>query len=464
MEHPQAPLLLQQRPTQSARGCVRGGIIVMLTAAPIVLMVLRGVASVAVVGDAGMAAEFKWSNTQQGQFLSSFFTGYISSQVIGGWLAAPERVGAKKVMLACVLLSAVASVATPFATKGGLQAAVAARVVEGIAQGPLFPTMWGLVGAWLPQQEISAGSCLCNSGFGMGSMVAFFAAPSVMSWLGWRALFWAPSIPGVVWCVAWFLVGTDSPRQHPSISAEERLYIAGDSGPAIARSVQALEPSSSPATLTGAGDDGGWRQMIRSPALWGQIFADFAANWFFYVVFTFLPQYLSVALGFSTDDASWLTGANILVGIVSTNLAGVLVRTLLSHRSALRSVCLLSLCCRSSAWTRPGSLDIAVRVAGRLGDPTICWAAAIGTKHLRYRGQPRANCLPSSHHLPGGAIKHAHSRPDHDHPFLRWHQRGGIVLRDFGHFSSISRFLYWRRQHNRPKHWHLCSTADWDTA
>lgn len=49
-----------------------------------------------------------------------------------------------------------------------------------------------------------------------------------------------------------------------------------------------------------------------------QVFVDFASNWFFYVVFTFLPQYLSMALGFSIEDASWLTGANIAMGIVST--------------------------------------------------------------------------------------------------------------------------------------------------
>lgn len=328
MEDVQRPLL-PPGAKQPSRGCVRGGIIVLMTAAPAVLLVLRGVPSVAVTGDDGMAAEFKWDNTQQGQFLSSFFTGYISSQMIGGWLAAPEQLGGAKVMLICVALSSVASIATPFATQYGLKAAVAARVVEGVAQGPLFPTMWGLVGAWLPPQEISAGSCLCNSGFGMGSMLAFFLAPTVMAALGWRALFWSPSILGAVWCVIWLLVATDTPKLHPRISAEERLYITGGTAAVAAEIVPpgagALQGQAVAAVA--APTDDGWRAMIRSPALWGQICADFAANWFFYVVFTFLPQYLSVALGFSTDDASWLTGANIFVGILSTNLAGVLVRS-----------------------------------------------------------------------------------------------------------------------------------------
>ena len=169
--------LLARGMAETQRGSrVRVWIVLLLTAAPIVLLTLRGVPSVAVTGARGMAAEFGWSNTQTGQFLSSFFTGYISSQMIGGWLADPQRLGGRAVMLICVSAATLASVATPLSSRFGLSAAVAARVVEGIAQGPLFPTMWGLVGAWLPPSEISAGSCLCNSGFGMGSMLS--APPS----------------------------------------------------------------------------------------------------------------------------------------------------------------------------------------------------------------------------------------------------------------------------------------------
>ena len=83
--------------------------------------------------------------------------------------------------------------------------------------------------------------------------------------------------------------------------------------------------------------------MIRSPALWGQIFVDFASNYFFYVVFTFLPQYLSVALGFSIEDASWLTGVNIAMGIISTNLAGVVgdwaIKWTGGRRLLVRNIC-----------------------------------------------------------------------------------------------------------------------------
>lgn len=54
-------------------------------------------------------------------------------------------------------------------------------------------------------------------------------------------------------------------------------------------------------------------------------------------------RYLSVALGFSVEDASWLTGVNIAMGIISTNLAGVLgdwaIRFTGGRRLLVRNIC-----------------------------------------------------------------------------------------------------------------------------
>ena len=135
---------------------------------------------------------------------------------------------------------------------------------------------------------------------------AFFAAPSVMAAFGWRSLYYTPCALGVLWCGAWLALGADTPHNHPRVSPKELARITGaeTSEATAVGSVQRREESAE-----------GWRAMVRSPALWGQIFADFAQNYFFYVVFTFLPQFLSAALGFSPDDASWLTGANIAAGM-----------------------------------------------------------------------------------------------------------------------------------------------------
>ena len=43
-----------------------------------------------------MAEEFKWSSTKQGLILSSFFAGYLTTQVVGGVLA--DKFGGKGVL------------------------------------------------------------------------------------------------------------------------------------------------------------------------------------------------------------------------------------------------------------------------------------------------------------------------------------------------------------------------------
>ena len=109
-----------------------------------------------------------------------------------------------------------------------------------------------------------------------------------MAAFGWRSLYYTPCALGVLWCGAWLALGADTPHNHPRVSPKELARITGAETPEATAvgSVQRREESAE-----------GWRAMVRSPALWGQIFADFAQNYFFYVVFTFLPQFLSAALG-----------------------------------------------------------------------------------------------------------------------------------------------------------------------
>eukprot|EP01050_Picozoa_sp_SAG11_P020360 SAG11_NODE_3417_length_2461_cov_3.698561_1_plen_307_part_10 len=265
-EHPATELgerLLQVAPHHASRAApailcsVRGGMVVLLTTAPVTLMTLRAVPSVAVAGPAGMAAEFGWDHTSTGIFLSAFFYGYISSQMLGGWAASPTRLGGKRVLALCVMAACLASAATPYFAAAALGPVLAARVVEGLAQGPLFPAAWGVLGVWLPPAEISAGASVANSGFGLGSMLAFFAAPAVMGAVGWRGLYYAPAVLGALWLAVWLSFAAESPALHPRISAAERALIAnaGRAPPpsAAAKAAVAVPP------LLG--------EMLRAPAL-----------------------------------------------------------------------------------------------------------------------------------------------------------------------------------------------------
>ena len=58
-----------------------------------------------------MAQEFGWDQTTRGIVLSSFFYGYLATQVLGGWLA--DRYGGKIVLGCGVLLWSLFTFSTP---------------------------------------------------------------------------------------------------------------------------------------------------------------------------------------------------------------------------------------------------------------------------------------------------------------------------------------------------------------
>lgn len=74
--------------------------------------------------------EFAWNSKEQGLLLSSFFYGYIVTQLPGGWLS-PKFGGAKLYGLG-ILTTAVLTLLTPVIAYAGLGPLVAVRIIEGV--------------------------------------------------------------------------------------------------------------------------------------------------------------------------------------------------------------------------------------------------------------------------------------------------------------------------------------------
>ncbi|KAG5877561.1 hypothetical protein JTB14_032277 [Gonioctena quinquepunctata] len=45
------------------------------------------------------------------------------------------------------------------------------------------------------------------------------------SWYGWPLNFYITSVIGLLWCILFYIYGYEKPHEHPTISAEEKLYI-----------------------------------------------------------------------------------------------------------------------------------------------------------------------------------------------------------------------------------------------
>ena len=66
----------------------------------------------------------------------------------------------------------------------------------------------------------------CATGAQLGTVLGLLVTGllSASSW-GWTSVFYVAGATGLLWCLAWYLLGWDSPSQHPSIGEAERSYI-----------------------------------------------------------------------------------------------------------------------------------------------------------------------------------------------------------------------------------------------
>ncbi len=81
---------------------------------------------------------FNWDEEIQNQILSSFYYGYILTQVPGGWFA--DRFGGKWIFGLGVLCTSVLTLLTPLAASAGVGWFMALRVLEGL--GEVWQNKW----------------------------------------------------------------------------------------------------------------------------------------------------------------------------------------------------------------------------------------------------------------------------------------------------------------------------------
>ena len=76
--------------------------------------------------------DFEWTQTEQSWILSSFFYGYVASQIAGGFIAG--RYGGKWVLGAGNLITAILPLLSPLAANVSRQLFIVIRVIEGLAE------------------------------------------------------------------------------------------------------------------------------------------------------------------------------------------------------------------------------------------------------------------------------------------------------------------------------------------
>jgi MFS transporter, ACS family, solute carrier family 17 (sodium-dependent inorganic phosphate cotransporter), other len=255
-----------------------------------------------------MAKQFGWTDTQRGLVLSSFFAGYMITQLLGGSLAA--RFGGKAVLGFGVLWWSLFTLLTPLSAMTSFPILIATRIAMGVGEGVAFPATYNLLGRWVPALERSRSAAFTLSGISMGTLFAVTLTPWVVVTYGWPAIFYLFGAFGFIWFAFWWRLAGDRPA------------LAVDDVPGKAE-ISARTP---------------WRSILSHMPVWAIIVAHFCNNWGLYVLLSWLPSYFSSQLGVNLG-AVWLYVAPPwIANFLGSNLAGWLADRMIARGASVTRV------------------------------------------------------------------------------------------------------------------------------
>ncbi|KAL8260375.1 hypothetical protein R6Q59_028328 [Mikania micrantha] len=257
-----------------------------------------------------MSSEFHWNSTTVGLIQSSFFWGYLLTQIAGGIWA--DTVGGKRVLAFGVIWWSIATALTPIAAKLGLPFLLIVRAFMGIGEGVAMPAMNNLLSKWVPVAERSRSLALVYSGMYLGSVTGLAFSPILIHLYGWPSVFFSFGSLGTVWAALWMNKAYSSPLEDPELRPEEKKLI-------FQNRVSEEPVKSIP-----------WGLIMSKAPVWALITCHFCHNWGTFILLTWMPTYYNQVLGFNLTESGLFCVLPWLTMAFSANLGGWIADTLVS--------------------------------------------------------------------------------------------------------------------------------------
>ncbi|CAH9123739.1 unnamed protein product [Cuscuta epithymum] len=265
-----------------------------------------------------MSKEYNWNSATVGLIQSSFFWGYLLTQIAGGIWA--DKLGGKLVLGFGVIWWSIATVLTPIAAKVGLPFLLVMRAFMGIGEGVAMPAMNNLLSNWIPVSERSRSLALVYSGMYLGSVTGLAISPALIQSFGWPSVFYSFGSLGSIWFAFWLRKAYSSPKEDPGLSMAEKKLIMGGS------------VSKEPVTNIP------WRLILSKAPVWALIISHFCHNWGTFILLTWMPTYYNQVLKFNLTESGLFCVLPWLTMAVCANIGGWIADTLVSKGFSITSV------------------------------------------------------------------------------------------------------------------------------
>ncbi|KAL4855360.1 putative anion transporter 6 [Chlorella vulgaris] len=163
-----------------------------------------------------MSRDFGWSPTISGLVQSSFFYGYLLSQIPGGY--ASSLLGGRKVLPAGVAVWSAATAAVPVLA-GTLPGLFLSRALVGLGEGVAPSAATDIVARSIPTEQRSRAISFVFGGLHVGSLLGLLIAPACIERFGWPSVFYLFGGVGLLWTVWWERLMVEVSAQDPELGA-----------------------------------------------------------------------------------------------------------------------------------------------------------------------------------------------------------------------------------------------------
>ncbi len=267
------------------------------------LFMLVNFADKIVVGLAGVPikTELHLEPEQFGLLGSSFFILFSISAIVVGFIV--NRIATRWVLLALAIIWALAQF--PMVGTVSFSTLLICRVILGAGEGPAFSVAVHAVYKWFPDAKRTLPTAILSQGSAFGVILAVPALNWVIVHHTWHYAFGALGVVGLMWAVAWFFMGKEGPL------------------------VQTVAMAAADPRVP-------YFQLLTSRTFIGCCAATFGAYWALSLGLTWFTPFIVEGLGFTQQDAGWISILPWVFGAVIVMLTGWISQVLMARGVSTR--------------------------------------------------------------------------------------------------------------------------------
>lgn len=242
-----------------------------------------------VVGLAGVPimTDLKLEPDQFGLLGSSFFFLFSISAIVVGFIV--NRVSTRWVLLVLATIWALAQF--PMMGNIGLTTLLICRVILGAGEGPAFSVAAHAIYKWFPDEKRTMPTAILSQGSAFGVILAVPALNWVIVNHSWHAAFGALGVTGLIWAVAWLILGKEGPLTHTAATAANEPRIP-------------------------------YSRLLTSRTFIGCVVSTFGAYWALSLGLTWFTSFIVKGLGFSQQEAGYISTLPWVFGAIIVILTG----------------------------------------------------------------------------------------------------------------------------------------------